>query len=237
MQTVIAERAIIRGGRTGLDADLVGLATPVFDLIMQIRANIVQPSNDLRRTIDAMLKQMEQGAIALGYKEAQVQASKFALAAFTDETVLTADFPLRDEWEKNPLQLEYFGEHLAGKKFFERLDELMKDAESHADVIEVYYICMLVGYKGKYKIYLEDQLKIVIEAVADCLRRVNRLRAVALSPHWKVSDQPEIVSADGLPLWAKIGGGVGLGLAFFIFLIFHFWISSNLNAAIKELLR
>ena len=237
MQSVMTERAIISGGRTRLDDDLVGLATPVFDLILQIKANIVQPSNDLRRTIDDMLKQMEQGALALQYTETQVKTSKFALAAFADETVLTADFPLRDEWEKYPLQLEYFGEHLAGRKFFERLEELMKDAESQADVIEVYYICLLVGYKGKYKIYLEDQLKIVIEAVADCLRRVNRLRAVALSPHWKVSDQPQIVTVAGLPRWVKISGGLGLGLAFFIFLIFHFWISNNLNAAIKDLLR
>ncbi|HVG19897.1 MAG TPA: type IVB secretion system protein IcmH/DotU [Blastocatellia bacterium] len=237
MQSAIAERAIVSGGRTRLDADLVGLATPVFDLIMQIRANLVRPSNDLRRTIDEMLKQVEQGAIAIGYKDAQVQAGKFALAALADETVLTADFPLRDEWEKYPLQLEYFGEHLAGVKFFERLEELMKDAESNADVIEVYYVCMLIGYKGKYKIYLEDQLRIVVQAVADCLRRVNRLRAAPLSPHWKVTDQPETVTDHGLPRWAKISGGVGLALAFFIFFVFHFWISNNLNAAIQDLLR
>jgi type VI secretion system protein ImpK len=237
MQSAIAERASISSGRARLGEDLVGLATPVLDLIMQIRANLVQPSNDLRRTIDQMLKQMEQDAGSLGYRDAQVEAAKFALAAFADETVLTEEFHLRDEWEKFPLQHEYFGEHLAGVKFFERLDELVKDAEANADVIEVYYICLLAGFKGKYKIYLEDQLKLVIQAVADRLRSVNRLRPVSLSPHWKATDQPEIVISEGLPRWVKLGGLAGLAVATFIFLIFQFWLSSSLNDAIKDLLR
>lgn len=238
MQSALVERAIVNSGHSRPESDLVGLATPVLELIMQLRAKLVQPSNNLRRTIDGMLRQMEQSAEALGYREAQVQSAKFALAAFTDETVLTADFPLRDEWEKFALQLEYFGEQLAGVKFYERLDRLMKEGESNADVLEVYYICLLVGYKGKYNIdLLEDQLKVVIQTVADCLRRFNRLHAVTLSPHWRATDQPELATDEGIPRWAKIGGGVGLGLIIFMFLIFHFWLSNNLSDAIKQLLR
>jgi type VI secretion system protein ImpK len=237
MQSALMDRTFVNSGRSHHESDLVGLATPVLELIMQLRAKLVQPSNNLRHTIDGMLRQMEQSAEALGYREAQVQSAKFALAAFTDETVLTADFPLRDEWEKFALQLEYFGEQLAGVKFFERLDLLMKDAESNADVLEVYYICLLVGYKGKYKLYFEDQLKGVIQAVADCLRRVNRLRAVALSPHWRATDQPELAAPEGIPRWVKVGGAGGLGLILFSYLIFHFWLSNNLSDAIKDLLR
>ncbi|HEY6329371.1 MAG TPA: DotU family type IV/VI secretion system protein, partial [Blastocatellia bacterium] len=180
---------------------------------------------------------LEIEADKLGYKEKQVQEVKFALAAFVDETVLTARFPLREEWEKQPLQLEYFGEHLAGVTFFDHLDRLIDAAESQADPLEVYYLCLLLGYKGKYKIYYEDQLKIVIERVADALRRVNRLRDAGLSPHWRVNDQPEPVVDPGIPAWLRTGGVIAVCAAILFYAIFTIWLHSDLSAAMERLLR
>ena len=237
MQSTLAERVSIHRRPLPPGGDLVQIATPVLELIMQIRAGIVQPSNSLRDTMDTLLKQMEQDAEVSGYKESPTQDAKFALAAFADETVLTASFPLRSEWEKYPLQLEYFGEQLAGVKFYERLEELMKSPEENADVIEVYYLCLLVGYKGKYKIYFEDQLRGVIDQVADCLRRANRLRAGALSPHWRVTDQPQLVTNQGIPTWAKISGAAAVGLILLFYCVFSFWLESSLGSAIRDLLR
>lgn len=237
MQSALAERVTIRRTQTQSGDDLLHIATPVLELIMKIRAGIVQPSNDLRATMDELLKSLEQEAHGAGYNEASVQATKFALAAFADETVLTADFPLRHEWEKYPLQLEYFGEHMAGMKFYDRLDDLMKAPEENADVIEVFYICLLVGYRGKFKIYYEDQVRGVIDRVADCLRRANRLRTGALSPHWKVADQPELATGQGIPTWAKVTGAGALGLMLLLYLVFSFWLHSTLGSAIKDLLR
>ena len=217
--------------------NLINLAAPVLELVMKIKAGLIAPSNDLRRTVDEHLKRMEQQGDMLGYRGRHLQETKFALAAFVDETVLTADFPLRDEWEKYPLQLEYFGEHLAGVTFFERLNGLLGDAAVYGEAIEVYYLCLLIGFKGKYKIYLEDQLKGVIENVADHLRRIGRLHAGALSPHWKASDQPEPPADPGLPQWLKIGAGAALGFAILLYMILRFWLISDLNAAKEQLLR
>jgi type VI secretion system protein ImpK len=236
MQSTLAQRVIFNRRQTP-GGDLVHIATPVLELIMQIRAGIVQPSNSLRDTMDTLLKQLEQDAEASGYRESMAQSAKFALAAFADETVLTATFPLRSEWEKYPLQLEYFGEQLAGVKYYDRLEELMKSPEENADVIEVYYLCLLVGYKGKYKIYFEDQLKGVIDRVADCLRRANRLRSGGLSPHWRATDQPQLLTNQGIPTWAKISGAAGVGLVALFYLVFSVSLHSSLRSAIEALLR
>ena len=239
MQSTLTQRSTPSSIRIAPDGDLVGLATPVLEAIMRVKAGLVAPSMELRRTVDGLLKQVEERGDQLGYKDRQLQTVKFALAAFVDETVLIADFPMREEWEKYPLQLEYVGEHLAGLTFFERLDALMKTAESEADVdvVEVCYVCLLLGYKGKYNIYYEEQLKGAIENVADYLRRANRLQAAALSPHWKVTDQPALVADQGLPRWAKVGGGVMLGLVILIYAILNFALSADLNAAKERLLR
>jgi len=224
-----------RAARSG--SDFVSLASPVLELIMKVQAGLVAPSNELRPTVAGLLAEMEERALKLRLSEKQTRSVKFALAAFMDETVLTNDFPLREEWEKFPLQLEYFGEHLAGVKFFERLDDLLRSIETEADVVEVYYVCMLLGYKGKYKIYLEEQLKGVIENTADHLRRVGRLQEGELSPHWRVTDQPEPPRDKGLPLWAIISAGAGLALAIIIYLALNFVLTKNLNEAIDQLLR
>lgn len=223
--------------RVRLDTSLAGLAAPVLELVMQVRAGLVTPSMELRQKVDELLKHLEKRGESLRYPEKQVQAVKFALAAFVDETVLTANFHLRDEWEKYPLQLQYFGEHLAGVKFFDRLDELLQQPEANGEVIEVYYLCLLVGYKGKYKIYLEDQLKGVIQDTGERLRKVGRLVEAELSPHWKVVDQPEPPRDPGLPLWVKIGSGVLVGMVIFIYIILYFLLRSDLNAAREQLLR
>ncbi|HKP86583.1 MAG TPA: type IVB secretion system protein IcmH/DotU [Blastocatellia bacterium] len=239
MTSVTAERPAITQNRTRESSGLLGLATPVLQEIMQIRAGVASPSIELRRLIDAMLKQLEQRGEALGYRERHLQTIKFALAAFIDETVLIADFPLREEWEKYPLQLEYVGEHLAGLTFFERLEAIMKnpEAEADVDVVEVCYVCLLLGYKGKYNIYYEEQLKGVIENIAAFLRRSGRLQAGALSPHWKVNDQPEPEKDPGLPRWIKLGGSAAIGVVILIYALFNFLLIGELNTAKEQLLR
>lgn len=239
MQSATLEREAVPRAKAQSANDLTGLATPVLEEILRVKAGLTTPSIELRRTVDGSLKQVEQQGDRLGYRERQLQTVKFALAAFVDETVLIADFPLREEWEKYPLQLEYVGEHLAGLTFFERLDTMMKTAETEADldVIEVCYLCLLLGYKGKYNIYYEEQLRGVIENVAEFLRRANRLGAGGLSPHWKATDQPAPRIDPGLPRWLKISAGAGLGLAILIYLILSFLLGSELNAAKEQLLR
>ncbi|HKA17948.1 MAG TPA: type IVB secretion system protein IcmH/DotU [Blastocatellia bacterium] len=239
MSSPTGERPSILQNRAQPENGLVGLATQVLQEIMQIRAGLTTPSIELRPLIDALIKQLEQRGDKLGYKERHLQTIKFALAAFVDETVLIADFPLREEWEKYPLQLEYVGEHLAGLTFFERLEATMKNPQGEADfdVIEVCYLCLLLGYKGKYNIYYEEQLKVVIQNIADLLRRAGRLQTEPLSPHWKVTDQPKPVEDPGWPKWMQLGGSVAISLLILIYLLLNSLLISELNRAKEQLLR
>src|SRR5688572_14102978 len=162
--------------------DLVTFAGPVFDLILRLKAGIVAPSNDLRPKVAGMLEDFERRAERYKFNHKIVQVSKFALAAFVDETVLTNNFPLRDEWEKNALQLEYFGEQLAGNKFFDKLDAMLKQMETTKDAVEVYYFCMLLGFKGRYAIYEQEKLLATMQETANALVKVGKIKPVELAP-------------------------------------------------------
>lgn len=238
MQTAVADNPQVAARRRRRSShDLVSLAGPVFELLLKLQAGLLAPSNEIRPAIKHLLDELEQRGASLRYPPNQIQSVKFALAAFADEVVLTAAFPLRDEWEKFPLQLEYFGEHLAGVKFFERLEELQKNLEAEADVVEVYYVCMLLGFKGKFKVYMEDHLNGLMENTARQLRSVGRLQESDLSPHWKVNDQPAPPAKPRIPLWVTIGGSVLIVFALLTYLALSLLLSSDLHAAQEQLLR
>lgn len=215
--------------------DLVAFAGPVFDLILRIKAGIVQPSNELRPQVAQMLKDFERRAERYRFSQKIIQVAKFGLAAFVDETVLTNNFPLKEEWERYPLQLEYFGEQLAGDKFFDKLDAMIKQIEVTQDAVEIYYVCMLIGFKGRYAVYEKEKLLATMQKTANALVKVGKIKSVELSPHWLAEDQPEPPEEKKMPTWAKIAAFGSLGFAFIIYLTMFLLSSSFLNDALQKL--
>ena len=215
--------------------DLVSFAGPVFDLILRLKAGILAPSMDLRPKIAAMLADFEKRAERYRFNHKIVQVSKFALASFVDETVLTNNFNMKDEWEKNALQLEYFGEQLAGNKFFDKLEAMVKQIETTQDAVEIYYICMLLGFKGKYAIYEKEKLLATMQKTANALVKVGKIKPTELSPNWLVNDQPKPPEKRGMPTWAKISAFGGLCLAIIIYLVMFLATSVFLRDAAKNL--
>ena len=227
----------ISRNRLKSENELIDLATPLLQLVMRMRSGgVTQSWEQLRQSIDKMLRQIEASGASRGYKEEQLKNVKFALASFVDEVVLTG--PLKAQWEKYPLQLEYFQEALAGTKFFDRLEDLLKRVEAEVDVVEVYYICLLLGFKGKYDVFLEDQLPSEINKVAERLRQAGRLRGGALSPHWKVTDQPEPPPPDPeLPRWVIWTAAGSIGLVALVYTILNWILISDINDFKRSLLK
>jgi type VI secretion system protein ImpK len=161
--------------------------------------------------------------------------SKFGLAAFVDETVLTNNFPLKNEWEKNPLQLAYFGEQLAGNKFFEKLESMLGQIDVTVDAVEVYYFCMLLGFKGRYAIYEQEKFLEIMQRTANALVKAGRIKPVELSPHWLANDQPKPPEKRGMPIWAKLGALACLGIGFIVYLVMFLLSSKFLQDTVQRL--
>ncbi|MEZ5306133.1 MAG: type IVB secretion system protein IcmH/DotU [Pyrinomonadaceae bacterium] len=217
--------------------DLLRFAGPIFDLILRVKADIVKPSNNLRPKVAQLLEEFEKRAERYRFNHKVVRVSKFALASFVDETILTNDFPLKDEWEKYPLQLEYFGEQLAGNKFFEKLEAMLKQMEITADAVEIYYVCMLLGFKGRYGVYEQDKLLSIMQATANALVKAGKIVPTELSPNWLAVDQPEPPKKRGMPVWAKISALGGLAFAIIVYMGMFLISARFLRDAMEPLLR
>ncbi|MDR0331463.1 MAG: DotU family type IV/VI secretion system protein [Chitinispirillales bacterium] len=74
----------------------------------------------------------------------------YPLAALVDETFLSNP-QYRYYWTERPLQLRYFGEIIAGTKFFSKLEAHISAREPNIDVLEAYFISLVLGLKGMYE--------------------------------------------------------------------------------------
>lgn len=101
----------------------------------------------LRGFIDALL---ERGPRE-GFQEGDVREMAYALVALADEMALAMSETVRRYWMGNLLQLKYFNENVAGDGFFTRLENIRRDPR-RTDVLEVYFLCLVFGFQGKYAI-------------------------------------------------------------------------------------
>jgi len=215
--------------------DLITFAGPIFDLVLRVKAGIVTPSPELRPKVEAMFDDFDRRAERYRFNHKIVSVSKFGLAAFVDEAVLTANFPLRHEWEKNPLQLKFFGEQLAGNKFFDKLESMLPQVEVTQDAVEIYYYCMLLGFKGRYAVYEQEKLLATMQNTANQLVKVGKIKSVELSPNWLANDQPKPPEKKGMPIWAKIGALAFIGFGFIVYFVMFLLSSKFLQETVEKL--
>jgi type VI secretion system protein ImpK len=162
-----------------------------FTTIVRLRANkqVATDAESFRSRIKQVLSTAESDARGQGYASEDVRFALFAVIAFLDETVLNSGQPMFAQWPTRTLQEEVFGVHMAGELFFQYLQQLMARPHSAdlADILEVYSLCMLLGFKGRYSTTPGSDVQVLIRQLADKIEGV-RGKLGELSPRWRPSE-------------------------------------------------
>ena len=151
----------------------------ILTAIVRLRAQR-QPVTDgaaFRAQMTQLLQRADAEARAAGYAPEDVRLAAFAVVALLDESVLNSSQPALQGWARRPLQDELFGEHLAGERYFQHLDALLArpDSPPLADVLEVFGLALLLGFRGRYAIDT-GALPALAQRVSE---RVQRIRQAA----------------------------------------------------------
>jgi type VI secretion system protein ImpK len=152
----------------------------------------------------------------------------YAIVALIDEVAMGKEEPLRGYWMSNALQLKLFNENLAGEGFFSRLGELRRDPR-RADVLRVYYECLLFGFQGKYSVRGGDlELMRLIDSLRPEIERQIE-PPDPLAPAGLPPDMAELKRRGRNPLlWVALGV-CALAIALFI------GLKLSLNKAVSDL--
>jgi type VI secretion system protein ImpK len=178
----------------GSDASRRGLLAlslqEAFTTIARLRANrqVAADAESFRARIKQVLAAAEAEARQAGYGADDVRLGLFAVIAFLDETVLNSGQAMFAEWPRRPLQEEVFGVHMAGELFFQYLQQILgrSDSDDVADLLEVYELCLLLGYKGRYSASRGAELQVIAAQVNEKIERVQGSGG-ELSPTWRPS--------------------------------------------------
>src|SRR6202035_4298827 len=177
MSSHISPLASYRGSSSAMDRRGWNLALAfqeVFTIIGRVRYHRQAVSNaeSFRAEMKKHLRVAEQKARQRGYSAEDVKQVIFALVAFLDESVLGSRNPAFADWPRLPLQAEMFGHQLAGEIFFQKLQKAVNRSDSNevSDLLEVYCLCLLLGFKGRYAAGGTGDLRSMIAAVREKIR-------------------------------------------------------------------
>ncbi|MBN1128985.1 MAG: type IVB secretion system protein IcmH/DotU [Chitinispirillaceae bacterium] len=205
--------------------DMTGLATDLFLIVIRMReAEDLGDPAALRKLIMYYLDLFKKNCTTAGISGEAVAEAMYAIVALIDETVLSVPGVCRDYWFGRPLQLDLFGDNIAGEEFYVKLQKILAQAEKKKDVLEIYYICLSLGFEGKYRIMNPEERATILEETGRRLRRTKIRMSSALSPHGNRTDYmppQKKVSAITFPLWAAalvIAGLCGMAYAAFMLL-------------------
>jgi type VI secretion system protein ImpK len=214
--------------------NLALLLQELFTAVERLRANRLEVSTpqSFRNQVLEAIRTADQAAQAQGYTVEDVRLAVFALVAFLDESILNLRKPVFDDWVRKPLQEEMFGRHVAGETFFENLQALLgrRDSRELADVLEIYLLCLLLGYLGRYSISSKSELRSLMGHTADKIRRIRNSGA-DLSPQWMLPQETAAASANDP--WMRrlaISAAVCAALAVILFVTYKISLGSAASA-------
>lgn len=172
-----------------------------WTMVMLLRnGQVPSDAAEFRERVRQFLAGFERGAQRLGAEAESADLARFAFCALIDELVLTAGLALRTEWERRPLQLELFGEQLAGERFFEHLDRLRQGGAPRVQVLEVFHMCLLLGFQGRYLLEGTERLGYLSARLGEEIAHLRGRRA-GFAPHAEPPDQVVHRLRTEVPLW------------------------------------
>ncbi len=196
--------ANLREARTLLDLLYEG-----FYMLVLLRARQEPAHADaFRAQIKELLTGLERGATRLRLSAEDVHLCKYAFCATVDEAILLSRFSIREAWQRQPLQLQFFGEQLAGEQFFVKLETLRREGAARIQILEVFHMCLLMGFQGKYIIEGSEKLSYLTSRLGDEIAHLKGTRA-AFAPHWAPPDKISNKLRNEVPLWV-LGSVFGL---------------------------
>lgn len=167
----------------------------VLTATVRLRANrqVAADGESFRTHIKQLLSAAERDARRLGYGADDVGTALYATVVFLDESVLNSAQPMFASWPSRPLQEELFGGHMGGENFFQHLRQLLTRGESDdlADLLEVFQLCLLLGFRGRYSAGDVGELRGLQAAVTDKLQRI-RGGFGELAPGWAPPERESV---------------------------------------------
>ncbi|WMD21242.1 type IVB secretion system protein IcmH/DotU [Achromobacter seleniivolatilans] len=130
---------------------LVDGALPLFGMVIRLRKLAAYDTIELLyATVRDQISVLDEEVRQHSYDSATQLAYRYALCTFIDEAVMGTPWGTHSPWAERSLLSVNHNETWGGEKFFTVLSRMMMDPAKYRDVLEFKYLCLCLGFKGKY---------------------------------------------------------------------------------------
>lgn len=144
-----------------MENDVVKAAKPVIDYLLGFRYRLAAGENidlhTLRAEIQNHLRKMVATLQSIPSMQARINTIHYVMTGFADEVILSSSWNHAREWHDRLLEIEEFKTSVVGEKFFDLLEnEGYRDPE----LAELFFTCLALGFRGRYR-NQEEKLSLI----------------------------------------------------------------------------
>lgn len=187
---------------------LLGAASKILSVITQLKlTHAYQNAEKLKHFLQNELQSFQKKAEQLKYETESIFISRYILSATLDEIIEKTPWGIKSQWQNQALlQQEQQKETTAGERFFIILETICQNAKQFVDVIELMYICLSLGFEGKYKNATEakQQLQQIKNHLYQLIRYERGEFSKILSPHLIKEKKSIITKKQRVSIWGSL---------------------------------
>lgn len=164
---------------------LIASALPLLNALSHFRyAPAPEDAAALRQSLTHELRRFEKNCQGKGVAFEVIIGARYCLCTSLDEAATLTEWGKSDIWAGNGLLLAFHNETSGGEKFFQLMATLSQDPARHADLLELMYFCLLLGFGGRYRVMENGiyRLEIITQRLARQLRKIRGEYPAPLSP-------------------------------------------------------
>lgn len=167
---------------------LVAAASELLSEVVRLKHSVVREDlGELNQQLSAAIRRFEARALHDGAEPGQVRSARYVLCTVADEAVVSTPWGNESQWSQMSLLSSFHNETFGGEKVFQLLEQLTRNPLRHLPMLELIYLCLSLGFEGKYRVAPRGMLE--LEGIRDALyRQIRQLRGDVpreLSPQWQ----------------------------------------------------
>lgn len=214
---------------------LTHAAAPLLSLAGRLADTVSHPDpKGLSQQLVREIQTFEASAINSDIALEIAVTARYVLCSLLDEIVLNTPWGSQSEWPGQTLLSIFHKEAWGGEKFFQILERLQQHPAQNIDLLELMFICLAMGFEGKYRHNPEGALQLdnIRRQLSDTIRSCRGNRERTLSPNWEGVERTDSPLTNAVPFWAL--GSVAAGIAVVAYLAFVFNLNSASDAVAVE---
>ncbi|WP_409523521.1 type VI secretion system protein TssL, long form [Nitrincola sp. MINF-07-Sa-05] len=183
---------------------LENAAFEILALLPSIRNYETQLSPEtLKIRLIELIKAFEKKAYEANVDSKDIEIARYLLCSTADEFVLNTPLGEKNNWSRHSLLSYFHAETWGGENFFVIQGNLEKNPRKNIDLLELIYICLALGFEGKFAIEPDRGSKL-LELKNGLYRTIIQIRGAIPKPisiHWKGEEVVAEKIRNTLPLW------------------------------------